>query len=287
MLVGALLLGCAPPAAPPPATPAHATPAADDAALCGLPPRRRPDLLLAGSGSNLALVRAVAARFMAIHPAVRVEVPPSIGTSGAIAAVADGVIDVGLPSRGLRPRDVARGLVLTPYVRVPLALVAAPGVRAPGLAPSELLELMEGGAPLWPDGTARVLLLRERGDSGNRLLRRALPGYGDALDRALSAGRWRVCWTDQEQELALETTPGAVGLLDAGTARLGGRLRVLSIFGRQGVWPSGPSVPLKELGFLTSGPAEGLAAAFIAFARSSAVAPLLRRGGYELVAEEE
>jgi len=253
------------------------------AASCGLPDSRPADLRLAGSGSNLALVRAIAARFGAAYPELHIDVPPSIGSSGGVRAVVDGAVDVGLVSRPLKAAEVARGALLTPHVRGPVALVAAPDVHADRITLDELLRLMQGAALRWPDGTPRVLLLREPGDSGNRVLRSALPGYDLALERALAANRWRVCWTDQDQEEALLATPGSVGVLDAGIARLGGRLQVLSVFDEQGQALLVEPTALKQLGFVTVGPPSGLAARLIEFARSPAVADLLQRGGYELI----
>ena len=49
-------------------------------------------LIAAGSGANLEITRLLANAFMKYHPRVTIEVPGSIGSKGAITAVADNEI---------------------------------------------------------------------------------------------------------------------------------------------------------------------------------------------------
>lgn len=58
------------------------------AAACA-PPRRPAGLMVAGSGSNLAVVRRIAGRYQGSHPGAHVVVPESIGTGGAVQALLD------------------------------------------------------------------------------------------------------------------------------------------------------------------------------------------------------
>ncbi len=253
---------------------------------CGLAPGPRPDLLLAGSGANLALVRAAVARFAQDQPELRIDVPPSIGTGGALRAVLDGVVDLGLTSRPLKPEELARGLVYTPLARVPVVLAAGPGVPEGGLEPQELRDLLLGPPTRWRNGLERIVLLREPGDSSNRVLRQLLPGFGAALERSHAAARWRVCTTDQEMAVALAETPGAVGLIDLGTLRLdpaaaGVRpLRLGSYDPPLGALGEADYPFMKELGFASLGPPAGLAAQFLDFVASPSIDDLLARGGY-------
>jgi len=290
LVLGCLACACRPAPAPGPA-PAAGTNGEADELLCGLPVPPRQGLLVAGSGSNLALIREVARLYEQADPARRVEVPASIGTAGAVAAVLDGAISLGLSSRPLSAAEIAAGAVETPYVET--AVVWAAAVTAP---PAEvplpgLLALLDGPGGAWPDGTPVVPLLRERGDSSNVVFRARLPGFGEALERALGEGRWRLCVTDQELEAALIDTPGALGLTDLGTLRLGRAHGQAAPLRLQGFPPptdlSGTGYPFrKRLGFLTRGLPQGEAAAFIQFARSPATAALLAAGGYRLLPPE-
>ncbi len=244
--------------------------------LAGMP---RPDLIVAGSGSNIALVRAIADRFMLANPEVEVSVPASIGTSGGVAAVADLAVDIGLASRPLGPEELARGLVYHPHVLSPVVVAAhhQTGSRVIDLA--TLLDLMGGMSRRWPRGPRMVLLLREHGDSSNRVFSRRVPGFREALAEALDQGLWRVCITDQEMLQALVEIPGALGLVDLGTIRLGGAATRVDVVRVRGL----PRGLVKELGFVTLGPPHGLARRFIEFATGPGVQDLLDMGGYRRV----
>ncbi|MBM4319938.1 MAG: hypothetical protein FJ125_08240 [Deltaproteobacteria bacterium] len=302
LLLGSLLLwGCT---ACSPSSPA-ATSAGDRAAAppgdgegadptCGLPGGPRRGLLVAGSGANLALVRHIAERFVAHHPQIPVEVPPSIGTSGAVRAVLDGVVDIGLTSRRLKAAERSAGLLEIPLARVAVvvALAARRSEPAPeAIEPELLCAVLNGEERRWPDGRPIIPLLREPGDSSNEVLRAGLPCFAAALEQAYASRRWRICITDQEMELALAQTQGSIGFSDQGTLALGparawARALRLGTLAPGGAAVRAGSYPLtKDLGFITLGPPTGAAAAFIRFAGSPAARDLFGTGGYVPLSE--
>lgn len=178
-------------------------------ASCAQPAPRAAGLVVAGSGSNLALARGLAG-------SGETTIAPSIGTSGAVAALIDGAIDVGLASRPLKPSEAAAGVRAVPWATCPFGPVSAE--RTDPVAASLLAAWLSGGA------AGPTLFLREAGDSGQALLRSWSPQVAGALDEALAAGRWPVVTTDQEMAAAVQTTPGAVGFLDSSTAAPGLRM---------------------------------------------------------------
>src|SRR5690606_13013657 len=109
LLAMTALAGCA--------TQAPETPPED--AACAGEPQRPAGLLIAGSGSNLALVRAIARRHVELGRGAAPIVEESIGTGGAIAALRAGAIDVGLASRPLKESERV-GLVEVAHARVPM-----------------------------------------------------------------------------------------------------------------------------------------------------------------------
>lgn len=188
---------------------------------CTPPPDRPGGLLIAGSGGCLAFARAVADRFAADHPRGAATVAASIGTAGAVRALADGAIDVGLASRALRDDESALGIEAVPWVRAPFGAVAhRRSPVPPSLSPADIAALLRGERLAWGDGTPVVVLLRERGDSGEDLLRAWSPEVGAAWRDALDAGRWPVLATDQEMRDAVVSGEGALGFLDVGAIRL-------------------------------------------------------------------
>jgi phosphate transport system substrate-binding protein len=205
-------------------------------AACGAPDERPPDapaglacatdlerpegLLVAGSGSALALARAVARSYEERHPGRRVRIPESIGTRGAVRAVAEGAVAAGLASRPLRDDERALGIVETKLARSIVGVVVNKEVRVGGLTTAELADIYRGRVTTWPDGQPVVPLLREEGDSSNLIVRRALPALWDAMEDARASGRGVTCFTDQEMRDSLMAIEGAVGLLDVGMVHL-------------------------------------------------------------------
>jgi phosphate transport system substrate-binding protein len=232
-------------------------------------------LIVAGSGSNLPLVRLIAQRFPQSPGGAPVVIPQSIGTRGAVRALLDGVIDVGLASRALQPAERQQGIVATPLGLSAVVFAAHRSVQVAGVSQAELVAIYRGQRLTWPDGARMVPLLREPGDSGRLALRRWLPDVEDEMAAAFAANRFRTCYTDAEMESALLTIPGALGLIDEGTVRL----EKLDLR-RLRVDPGAPATALKPLYLLTLGAPRGVAARFVAYACSPAAADILRRGGY-------
>lgn len=105
-----LSAGCAGDPPPPPST-----------ARAVLAPR--PEVLAAGTGAMTPLASALA-REASASTSLRVRVEPSIGSGGGIAAARDGVVDLGLVSRPLRPEESA-GLERVDLARDAVILAAA------------------------------------------------------------------------------------------------------------------------------------------------------------------
>ncbi|MDW8245005.1 MAG: substrate-binding domain-containing protein, partial [Sandaracinaceae bacterium] len=171
-------------------------------------------LHLAGSGSNLVITRALAAAFREAYPNAHLVVHESIGSTGGVRAVLDGVITLGLIARPLRPHEMHPRLRVFPYARVPIAIIAHPDVRTPFITQDEMIATLQGEAKPWPDGTPRIWLLRERGDAGTEVLIRHIKGLREAMEEALSAKRFRVVYHDHELIRAVLGLRGSLGISD-------------------------------------------------------------------------
>ncbi|MCA9634735.1 MAG: substrate-binding domain-containing protein [Myxococcales bacterium] len=248
-------------------------------------------LRLAGSGSNLPLTRELAEAFVRRNPTQRVIVFESVGSTGGVRAVSDGVVDLGLISRPLRPKEEALGLVVIPYARVAVAAVTNLDVVDEGLSQRELVEVYAGERRRWSNGALITVLQRERGDSSHFAFDRVLPDFAAANDAAYREGRWRVLYHDRAMHEALVSTPGAIGLLDVGATQTQAlALRALSIDGvapteenmRSGRYPF-----VKDLAFVSVEQPRGLAAELIEFVRSADGQALIRQSGYIPIGEAE
>jgi phosphate transport system substrate-binding protein len=239
------------------------------------------DLHLAGSGSNLPLTRALGVAH-AQRGGNKPIAHPSIGSGGGIRALLDGVIDVALVSRPLRPSEREHGLVASPYARVPVMVAVHDDVPERTIEPSVLLEIYSGATTHWSDGTPVVVLQREPGDSSHRAVSQVLPTFADINEQAYRAQRFRVIYHDSAMQEALATTVGAIGLHGSGRISSEHTYRALRI---GGVPPTPEAVVegdypfFKDLSFVTRGQPTGEAKAFIEFAGSDEARAIIESFG--------
>lgn len=237
-------------------------------------PPGSPSLQLAGSGSNVPITRRLAAAFRRTHPGSTIVVHDSIGSTGAVRAVSDRAIDIGLLSRPLRPGE-ATGLSTAAYARIAVVAAAHPDVAATTLSPATLIAAYRGETRHWPDGSKLVVIQRERGDSSQHAVAAALPEFARANERAWRRGMFRVVYSDRAMEAALLATSGAVGISDAGVINVQ-RLPLRS-FALPGI--------TKTLSFIWRGTLPAAARQFLAFVRSSQGARILEAAGYTPIGE--
>ncbi len=264
-----------------------ATVAAMAAALLGLcgacatGEPRPPSACVAQPAPAESLVAGTGAAIAYAHAALRdlpVRVGPSIGSSGAVAAVRDGVVDVGLSLRPAPPPLLSHKLAEIP-------LVFASG-RTSAIPPLSLAELERSLASLCLPATSprttsatpparpglELWVSREAGDSALQLLRRLHPSLAGALDGAQARGCTRVTHTDQEQHAVLAGSHNGVGVIDQGTANLAGaNLRT---------WPTGDPNLRLALYALTGPQVSPRAQRALDALRTFAATEEARRAGY-------
>lgn len=247
------------------------------------PPAASPHggLRLAGSGSNLPVTRVLSAAFSRAEGQHAV-VHASVGSGGGVHALLDGVIDIALVSRPLRDAEHEQGLVATPYARVPVVVAVHASVPDTGLTLAQLVAIYDGRSTQWADGSRIAVLQREPGDSSHMAVDRKLPGFEAANEAAYRAMRWRVLYRDEAMREALADTRGAIGLFGQGSIPESLPIKALTI---DGVLPSPQSLRAgtypfyKDFAFVTRGPPQGTAAAFIAFALSTEGSRVIEEAG--------
>ena len=163
-----------------------------------------------GSGAATPLLQALGRAYTARHPALPVQVEPSVGSSGGVAAATDGAVDLGLVGRGLRPTE-ATALDYVPLALDAVVLAAAPDVERAGLTRDELRRLYAG------DRTSGLtLLLRDAQETANDALEAAYPELRPLRESAAANARFRVLDHDDAMAFALLTTPHSVGVFSLG-----------------------------------------------------------------------
>jgi phosphate transport system substrate-binding protein len=166
-------------------------------------------LRASGTGTALGTMRHLAAAFANASPGDRIEILPSIGTSGAVKAVARRVLDLGLLGRALTAEEKALGVIALPYARTPLVFVAGPRAGVSGITAADAARLYRGEFVSWPSGERVRLVLRPRIDADTQLLRAISTEMDAAVGRAYAREGMLMAVTNQECNEMVAKTPGA------------------------------------------------------------------------------
>lgn len=167
---------------------------------------------VSGTGGSLGAIRILAEEFQKANPDFKVNVLPSLGSSGAIKALAGGAIDVAVPARALKGEEAAQGLVAVPYSKTPFVLaVQERWKKDPALTLAEAADYYAGRKKEWPDGRTVRIILRPKGDSDTQSLREMSPGMDKAVEEAFTHKGMTTAMTDQESGDMIEKLPGAIG----------------------------------------------------------------------------
>jgi len=109
-------------------------------------------LVFAGSGVYLEITQLLAEEFRKSHPKIEIYVPISIGSTGAIQAVADGAIAVRMISRLLKEQEKKQGVTVLPYAQTPLAIGVHLAVAEDWITLEGLIQIYKGTKSHWQDG---------------------------------------------------------------------------------------------------------------------------------------
>ena len=211
----------------------------------------------------------------------RIVVEESVGSGGGIRATCDGVVDLGMVSRPLTDKELGLGLVVVPVARDAVVVAVSSRVPVAGLTAGALRALYAGERRAFPDGTPASVLLRDRGESANAVLERAVPGLHAT---GATHGR-RILYSEEAMVEALVSTPGGLGVCSLGVlvARRS-PLRALALDGRapsaaslaDGSWPA-----TRPLMFVARPDRLARGRGFLDFVRSEEGQRIVRENGLE------
>ncbi len=177
-----------------------------------LPPARAEEVVtVSGTGAALGVMSRLAVAFAAANPGMKLRVLPSVGSSGAVQAVARSGLDVGVLGRPLEPSERSPGLVAVPFARTAFVLAVGPRAGITSVTAAELARLYRGDVGSWPGGERVRVVLRPRTDVDDRILRTISGEVAAAVDAAHSRPGMLVALTNQECDDMLAHTPGAIG----------------------------------------------------------------------------
>jgi phosphate transport system substrate-binding protein len=223
-----------------------------------------------GTGSAIGMLQQVGAEFTAADGG-KVEVVTSLGSTGAVRALADGLLDIAVPAQPLKSDESATGLRQVAVLRT--AYVIATSHSNPnGLQSADLAGIFAAEKPTWADGARIRIILRPRSDTDTTLLGQLFAGTGEAIEAARRRAEVPTAATDQDNAAMAEHTPGS--LVGTTVTQLKTEHRNLYVVPLDGVEPtlanfeSGAYRFTKKLYFIVRRDSTAEAQRFVDFLRS-------------------
>lgn len=245
-------------------------------------------LKVGGNGSGMPAMELLGAEFAKRTPGVTVVVVPNLGSSGGLKALRDGVIDLAISSRPLKPEETATGMVSAEFGRTPFVFATNASVTQGFGSPAALVDVYAGKITTWPDGKPIRLILRPKNDGDTAIQQAISPEMKLAVDAAQARPGMSVAMTDQDAVDLLEKTAGALGVTSMSIVQAEKRrLNLLSI---NGVAPSTNSLAdgsykyVKTMYLVRNGASTAAVLRFNAFIASREGRQLLANAGYWVAA---
>lgn len=245
--------------------------------IVGTTPADAQQISIVGTGDGIDMLRALAATYMRDNPQARIVVPPSIGSTAGIEAVARGQAVLGRVARTLTDAEAASGINYEPFAILPSAFYVHPSAGVTQLTNGQLADIYAGRITNWnrvggADQRVRVVT-REDGDSTLTVLRATMPRWRDLVvtDRANTA------LTTQEALESVRRTPGAIGF-GPFTRTLESQYTVLRIDGH---YPTDVGYPSRVILALIwrEATVTPLGRSFVTFVTSQDAAPVIESFG--------
>ena len=193
-------------------------------------PQETQSIRIAGSGSNIPLTQKILDEY-AKKSGVHINIPVSIGTIGAVKALQDNQLELGLISRELKDSEKQSGLKQKSYGKIGIVFGVHGKVPDDNIGSEDLLNIYKGTKTTWSNGKNIIVLAREIGDSSNAVLEKSLPSLKNVLDEALNSKRWDIYYTDQEANDAIVTIPNSFGITDTVAIKMQTQIKPLKFNG--------------------------------------------------------
>jgi phosphate transport system substrate-binding protein len=242
---------------------------------------------IGGTGSALGTMKQLAEVYEKSHPGTRIQILPSLGSTGGIKAALGGGIDLALASRPLTDTERKQGALEVEYARSPFVFVTNAKVNKKNMSTRELEGIYNNPAASWPDGSRVRLVLRPEKDFDTKLISSISPAMEQAVKVALARPGMITAITDQESTIAVTRTPGALG--GSTLSEIISENRAVKILSFNGVQPGAKTIadstyPLVKSFYLVITP-KTLAAArqFADFVRSPAADKILTKTGHLVI----
>ena len=118
---------------------------------------------VSGTGAAVGGMKLLGEAFGKKHAGVKVNVFPSLGSTGGIMALGAGKLDIAVSARPIKDEEKIPGLVGKPYAKAPFIFATSSSNPTDGLGLSEIQDIYAGKKTTWPDGE-RIFLVFDRRD---------------------------------------------------------------------------------------------------------------------------
>lgn len=243
---------------------------------------------IGGTGAALGTIHQLAAAFHKEHPAFRVSVLPSLGTSGGLKALQGGALDIAVTARDINVEEKNAGMTAFNYGTTAFILVSHPKVKPLSLTKESLASLYSGKQAQWSDGQPVRLILRPKSDTDTKQLNKFSPEIEAAVAVAHAKTGMIVAITDTDAADNLEKIPGAFGT--STLALLLSEKRNLNIVSIDGITPSietlsnGSYPHIKDMYIVTMSMRSEGVKSFTSFITSAKATEILKKTGHRIPA---
>ena len=241
-------------------------------------------LRIGGSGTDIATFRLIADEFEKLNPSIKVEVPDSIGSGGAVKAVKSGWLDIGLMSRPLKSSELSSKLVSYLYGTTPLVFAVSSTHSVSSVSPKQLEAIFNGELTKWNSKDEIRLILRPKSDSDTLLLLDKYPHLKASINKAHLQRGIPIAISDQDAIKYLKDLPGAFGTTTL--ALLLSEPNDVKVLALDGVAPSveNTNYPLnKELFIVLPNKVSDETKKFIEYMRSPKCIEIFKRTGHRII----
>jgi phosphate transport system substrate-binding protein len=169
------------------------------------------DLSVVGTGDGIEALRVLGASYTADNVETVVRVPPSIHSSGGVAAVGSNKEILGRIARPLTESEKTAGLIEVPVFRLPAAIYVHRSAGVTDLTAKQLEEIYAGTITNWRQlegADLRIKVVRrEDVDSTLNVLRNTMPGWKTLVITEKS----KTATTTQDGVDTVKSVEGAIG----------------------------------------------------------------------------
>jgi len=161
-----------------------------------------------GTGGAIGILQRLGDAFSGKSES-KVEIASSLGSGGALRALADGKLELVVSGRPLTAKEMSTGLVQVAALRTAYVFVTS-HPKPNGLKSADLPQIYAGTDRTWADGTPIRIILRPPTDTDPALLAKLFPGMEPAIERARGRAEVPTAPTDQDNLALAESMPGSL-----------------------------------------------------------------------------